>query len=47
MTKQELIENIGEELYEKLSQEDREFMLATAGSLDVGIVDLDKLELTI
>lgn len=37
-------ENIGEELYEKLSPEDREFMLETMSSLDIGIINFDKLE---
>ena len=44
MTYQELKNEIGENLYNQLSNEDRDFMLETAGSLDFGHpVDLEKM----
>ena len=42
MEKEELIKNIGEELFNQLKPEDQELMLNTAGSIDFGYpVDLD------
>jgi len=45
MEKEELIKNIGEELFNQLKPEDQELMLNTAGSIDFGYpVDLDDVD---
>lgn len=45
MTREELKRNIGKELYDKLTKEDKEFMIKTATSIGFGYpVDLKKIK---